>query len=164
MFPEFQLPLVPLNSLLGDTLLLHLSWSCHCLSAAIFQINIHFSYLILLPRTTLCFRARSLQAQRQHFQSSEVWIFAFSECHMSRNLKMMLIKVVPIFDHVMLGSLLEMLSYFWARTAFLSYIDTISSRADFWCGTPLCSRRERKKCSITLFSYKWIDLSQVFQN
>lgn len=50
---------------------------------------------------------------------------------MSRNLKMMLIKVVPIFDHVMLGSLLEMLSYFWARTAFLSYIDTISSRADF---------------------------------
>lgn len=71
---------VPLLHLLG------LPFSSHCLSAAIFQTYIYFSHLVPLPRTkTHWFKARTLQALRRHFQTSEVCISTCSECHMSRN-------------------------------------------------------------------------------
>lgn len=58
--------------------------------------------------------------------------------------------MASIFDLLMLGSLLEMFCYFWSETTFLSCIYTVSSRVDFSYGTPLCSGRQRKECSMSL--------------
>lgn len=93
MFPEFYLPRVPLNSLYGDTLLLLLPWSCHCPRAAIFQINTHFSYLILLPRTMLSVSGQGhFRLKDSTSKSVKSNFLLFPQCHMSRNLKVILIK------------------------------------------------------------------------